>query len=300
MFVQGSKSMRYSIAGFFGSWEALRMDYDPSQYIGSASHYLAGRPPYSAELGDTLARELGLDGTGHLLDVGCGPGVLAVQLAPLFERVTAIDPDPGMIVEARRHATANGATVDVRQAKAEDLEMLELRPMRVVTFGQSFHRVARTPVAEAVYDLLQPGGAIVLITHDIDARQAPTSPGDPSIPDKEVQELITRYLGPERRSGSRPANSYSSERWEVSLAKTRFEEPTTVHAPGRLDITRDVDGVISGYLSMSYAAPHLFGHRLDQFVADLRSLLTAHTTTGRFWDWPGDTAALIARKPYRS
>jgi SAM-dependent methyltransferase len=272
------------------------VDYDPTQYRGSAAHYLVGRPPYSAELGDELARELALDGTGHLLDVGCGPGVLAVQLAPLFERVTAIDPDPDMAAEARRHAAINDVTVEVRQARAEDIATLDLPPIRVVTFGQSFHRVDRTPVAEAVYDLLEPGGAIVLITHDIDAGPAPTGTGDPPIPHDEVQELITSYLGPDRRSGNRPTSSYSSERWEVSLAKTRFGVPRTVHAPGRVDITRDVDGVISGYLSMSYAAPHLFADRLDQFVADLRTLLTARTTTGRFWDWPGDTAAVIARK----
>ena len=213
--------------------------------------------------------------------------------------MTAIDPDPDMIAEARRHATANGVAVDLRQARAEDIGMLELPPMRVVTFGQSFHRVTRVAVAEAVYDLLEPDGAIVLIAHDIDARPQPTGTGDPSIPDKQVQDLITSYLGPNRRSGSRLASSYTSERWENSLARTRFGVPATAHAPGRVDITRDVEGVISGYLSMSYAAPHLFGHRVDEFVGDLRRLLTAHTRTGRFWDWPGDTAVLIARKPHR-
>ncbi|MBC7631055.1 MAG: class I SAM-dependent methyltransferase [Flavobacterium sp.] len=233
-----------------------------------------------------------------MLDVGCGPGVLAVQLAPLFERVTAIDPDPDMIAEARQHASDNGVPLDVRQARAEDIGMLDLSPMRVVTFGQFFHRVARTPVAEAVYDLVEPGSALVLISHDLDAGPAPTGTGDPPIPDQEVQELITSYLGPDRWSGIRPASNYSSERWEVSLAKTRFGEPTAVHAPGRLDITRDVDGVISGYLSMSYAAPHLFGDRLGQFVDDLNSLLTTRSEMGRFWDWPGDTAVLNARKPY--
>jgi hypothetical protein len=69
-----------------------------------------------------------------------------------------------------------------------------------------------------------------------------------------------------------------------------------VHAPGRTDITRDVDGVISGYLSMSYAAPHLFSDRLDDFVWEVRAVLETGTTTGRFWDWPGDTALLIAHK----
>jgi 2-polyprenyl-3-methyl-5-hydroxy-6-metoxy-1,4-benzoquinol methylase len=46
-----------------------------------------------------MRTELGLDGTGTLVDVGCGPGVLAVQLAPLFEVVIGIDPGPAMLAE---------------------------------------------------------------------------------------------------------------------------------------------------------------------------------------------------------
>jgi hypothetical protein len=70
-----------------------------------------------------------------------------------------------------------------------------------------------------------------------------------------------------------------------------------VYAPGREGLTRDVDGVISGYLSMSYAAPHLFGDRYDRFVTATRSFLSPRTDTGRFSDWPGDTAIIIATKP---
>jgi SAM-dependent methyltransferase len=273
-------------------------EYDPTQYLGSARHYLAGRPPYSAELGPLLAAELGMDGTGRLLDVGSGPGVLAIQLASFFEHVTAIEPDPEMLAVAREHAATNGVeAIDFIQATAEDIPDLGLPPMRVVTFGQSFHRTDRERAAEAVYSVLEPGGAIALVVHDIDIASAPAGTGDPPIPDGEVQALISRYLGTERRSGQRPASWFGSERFEASLARTRFGEAKTLHAPGRPDVTRDVDGVISGYLSMSYAAPHLFGDRFDDFVTDLRQLLEARTPTGHFWDWPGDTAAIVARKP---
>lgn len=274
------------------------MDYDPTQYRGSAPHYLAGRPPYSAELETALARELGLDGTGHLLDVGCGPGVLAVRLATLVACVTALDPDADMLQHARRHATACGVhRIDFARACAEDIPDLGLPPMRVVTFGQSFHRTDRVPVAEAVYDLLEPGGAIVLVVHDPDAGTPPAGTGDPPIPDADVQRLLNRYLGEERQSGRGPASRFSTERLERTLERTRFGRPTTIYAPGQRDITRDIGGVVAGYLSMSYAAPHLFGDRLDPFIADLSDLLGASTRTGRFWDWPGNTAAIIARKP---
>jgi precorrin-6B methylase 2 len=274
------------------------VDYDPTQYLGSARHYLVGRPPYAAELAAVLAAELGLDGTGHLLDVGSGPGVLAVQLAPLFERVTAIEPDPEMLAVAREHAATSGVeAIDFIQATAEEIANLGLPPMRVVSFGQSFHRTDRERVAQAVYGLLERAGAIVLVVHDIDAGPTPPGTGDPPIPHAEVEALITRYLGAERRSGQGPSSRFGSERFEVTLARTGFTAAKTIHVPGRPDITRDVDGVISGYLSMSYAAPHLFGKQLDAFVADLRRLLDARTTTGRFWDWPGDTAVVVARKP---
>ncbi len=168
--------------------------------------------------------------------------------------------------------------------------------MRVVTFGQSFHRTDRVRVAEAVYDVLEPGGSMVLIFHD-PSRPAPQQLLDtPPIPHDEVDRLIGAYLGSERRSGARPAASYVAERFEETLARTRFGGPRVSYAPGPPHLVRDIDGVIAGYLSMSFAAPHLFGMRLDDFITELRDLLEQRSPTGRFWDWPGDTKILIATR----
>jgi hypothetical protein len=48
---------------------------------------------------------------------------------------------------------------------------------------------------------------------------------------------------------------------------------------------------------MSTSAPHLFGDRLDDFARDVRLLLTSSSPEGNFWDWPGDTEIVLARKP---
>jgi hypothetical protein len=61
-----------------------------------------------------------------------------------------------------------------------------------------------------------------------------------------------------------------------------------------MNLVRDVDGVIAGYLSKPIAAPPMFGPRLAEFIAQLRALLEQHSPTGRFWDWPGDTEIVIA------
>ncbi|HEY1320510.1 MAG TPA: class I SAM-dependent methyltransferase, partial [Streptosporangiaceae bacterium] len=143
------------------------MPYDPTIYLGTAAHYASGRPPYSRELGAVVAAEVGLDGTGRLLDVGCGPGVLIVELAGRFEEAIGLDPDADMLAEGERRAVDAGLT-SVRwvRALAEDIPRLGLGRFRLVTFGQSFHWTEREPVAEAVYDILEPGGALALVVHD--------------------------------------------------------------------------------------------------------------------------------------
>ena len=68
------------------------MPYDPTIYLGSAAHYRYGRPAYSPGLEAVLTQETGADRNGRLLDVGCGPGVLTVRLAPLFAQAVGLDP----------------------------------------------------------------------------------------------------------------------------------------------------------------------------------------------------------------
>jgi SAM-dependent methyltransferase len=271
--------------------------YDPTLYKGSAPYYLRGRPPYSLALPETLAEECGPDGTGRLLDVGCGPGVLAVELAPLVSEAVGLDPDADMLAEAERHARRNRVTkVRWVQGLAEQIPDLGLGTFRLVTFGQSFHRTDRERVAESVYDILEPGGSVAMVAHTADDRPEPPGPGFPRIPHDEILSLVDTYLGQRRRSGQ-GYTSPPTDRWEAALSRTRFGQSREVLAPGRPDIVQDADGVLANYLSMSYAAPHLFGDRLGDFESDLRQLLAARSGSGLFWDWPGDTAVVIATKP---
>jgi SAM-dependent methyltransferase len=270
-----------------------RAPYDPTLYSGSAPHYARGRPPYSRDLALRLRDELGLDGTGRLLDVGCGPGILALELAPLFAETIGLDPDAEMLREADLRAREMGRSgVRWIRALAEDLPGLALGAFRLVTFGQSFHWTDRERVAESVYDLLEPGGAIALVVHTVPGRPVPEGPGAPPIPHDAIGAVVERYLGPRRRTGP----GFHPDRFEHALARTRFGAPEIVFCPGRADIVQDADGVLSNFLSTSWCAPHRFGERLAEFEAELRLLLAAVSPDGRFWDWPGDTEVLIARR----
>jgi SAM-dependent methyltransferase len=273
------------------------MPYDPTLYHGSALYYAQGRPPYSADLAPALAFEAGLDETRRVLDVGCGPGVIALALAGYVREAVGLDPDAGMLAVARNRAQQNGiANVRWIQAVAEELPALGLGGFRLVTFGQSFHWTEREQVAEIIYDMLEPGGVLALVGHEHEHRQRPAGPGEPLIPHDAIHALIEHYLGPERRAGQ-GYRAFDRERHEDLLARTRFGAPRRIFLPGRPDIVRDVDAVLANFFSMSFAAPHLFGERLAAFEADMRALLAAHSPSGHFWDWPGDTAILLAHKP---
>jgi SAM-dependent methyltransferase len=273
--------------------------HDPTIYLGAAAHYRRGRPPYSPQLEDLLTAELALDGRGRLLDVGCGPGLLTVRLAGLFDSVVAVDPDAEMLSQARR-AADEACLRDIRclQARAEDLPDAAPGPYRVVSFGQSFHWTDQAAVAEAVYDMLEPGGALVLVSHTAEGRPMPPNPGRPPIPHADIQALVERYLGSLRRAGpGAAAGPVARHRYRDVLAQTRFGVPRSIFAPGVADLVRDSESVLSGYLSMSYAAPHLFDDRLEEFAAEVRKMLAAGSPQGLFWDWPGDTELTIARRP---
>jgi SAM-dependent methyltransferase len=271
--------------------------YDPTIYAGAAGHYRAGRPPYSPQLEAVLARELGLDGSGRLLDGGCGPGILTVRLAHLVDEAVGLDPDPDMLAEGRRVASERGVgNIRWIQARAEELPAAAPGPYRAVTFGQSLHWTDEAGVAEAVYDMLAPGGGMAMIVHTVEGRPRPPSPGSPPIPHAEIEALVEKYLGPGRRAGQGAA-PVRTHRFEDVLVRTRFGAPESIFVPGIPDLLRDSESVLSGYLSFSWAAPHLFGDRVEDFARELRELLASRSPDGVFWDWPGDTELILARKP---
>lgn len=92
-------------------------EWDDSLFRGAAAYYRRGRLPYAPGLADVLAGVLKLDGHGRLIDVGCGPGTLALGLAHLFSEVVGVDADSGMIAEATRYAGGRPQRAAVRNAR---------------------------------------------------------------------------------------------------------------------------------------------------------------------------------------
>lgn len=257
--------------------------WDDTLFSGTAAYYQRGRLPYAPGLADALADALRLDGRGRLIDVGCGPGILALGLARLFHEVVGLDPDSGMIDEAGREAALAGVADKTRwvRARAEELPA-GLGTFTVATFAQSFHWMDRDLVAATIKSMLRPGGALV---HVSDVKNEPrTIDGlpHPPVPYDAMEELVRRYLGPVRRAGQGllPQGTPGGE--AAVFARAGFSGPQRLVVPGGQALVRTWDDAVAGVFSMSYSAPHLFGSRRDDFEADLRRLLREASPSGRF------------------
>lgn len=272
--------------------------WDETLFAGAAPYYDRGRLPYAPTLVTVLADVLGLDGTGRLLDVGCGPGTLSVPLAPLFGEVVGVDPDSGMLDEAARRAAAVGGAAKSRwvRTRAEDLPA-DLGTFTVAVFAQSFHWMDRDLVAATVRGMLRPGGALVHVS-DLKGEQSGIEGlPHPGVPYGAVGELVKRYLGPVRRAGRGVLPDGTPGGEAAVIARAGYLGPERHVVPGGQVLERSEDDVVAGTFSMSYSAPGLFGARRDAFEADLRTLLRLSSPTGRFSERGPSTEVFVWRNP---
>lgn len=264
---------------------------NPDLYSGAAPYYVVGRVAYPPELAERIAAELDLDGSGRLLDVGCGPGSLTLLLADRFGAVVGVDPDPGMLREAERLARVAGVTnIEWRQLYAEELPA-DLGAFRLVTFAQSFHWVDQARVAEAVRGMLTPDGACVHV-HATTHRGIDTHADlpFPAPPHEALLALADRYVEPSRKPS--PPGRPGVEAEIYASAGFRRLRQIVLARPA---VTRTADEVLAALLSLSGSTPHLFGDRLTEFEDEARTLLRQASPSGRFSEQLREIAADVWR-----
>jgi SAM-dependent methyltransferase len=215
-------------------------------FTGTASYYARFRSRYPPELLTRLAEEARLDGTGRLLDLGSGPGFLAVPLSAYVAEVVAVDPEPEMLAEL--DAPTNVRTV---VGRAEDVDET-WGSFRLATIGRAFHWMDGPLVLER---LARVTSQLALVGDRLEETDAQVTVRDVA------EELF----------GERPAMKQPNVKYEESLAASAFSDVVELRV--EVDRTWTVEQLIGLAYSTSYGAPHRVGVRRDEFERVLRERL---------------------------
>src|SRR5882724_11166108 len=103
------------------------------------------RPPYPPAFFREVALRLALDKQQALIDLGTGPGLLALGFAPYVGRIVGVDPEPAMIAAARMAAARAALALTLIEGKAEALPT-EIGSFDVVTVGRALHWMDRDAI----------------------------------------------------------------------------------------------------------------------------------------------------------
>lgn len=182
-------------------WEGRAATFDET-----ASHGLLN----DEQRGAWTARIAAWAGAGPIdaLDVGCGTGFFALQLAGLGHRVVGVDVAEAMLSRAREKALAAGLTVDFRLADTERLP-LDDDSFDLVIERHVIWTLPDPPRALAEWArVLRPGGQLVLVEGDW------RSTGNPDY--APIRDSLPLY-------GGRPAGELESLIRANGFARTEVE-----------------------------------------------------------------------------
>jgi ubiquinone/menaquinone biosynthesis C-methylase UbiE len=263
---------------------------NPAQrkYEGAASYYSRHRPPYPPSLVTVLRETFRLDGRGRLLDLGSGPGSVAIPVAHLFERVVAVDPEPDMLREGRAVAARAGIqNIEWIRGRSDDLAAIR-GMFRLVTMGESFHWMDRRRTLEALYDLVDIDGGIAVLGRGLPLPLPPMTPWRAA-----VCRVVRDYLGeialPWDQEPPPP-----EELHQAYVRRSRFTD--LVEHSELFEVEWTVESIIGSLYSMSFCTRKVLGERAEAFERDLRSVLLAVERSGVFRGERHEFFALMAFK----
>lgn len=259
--------------------------YEPRRFRTTVPFYARYRLAYPERLIERAATLAGLPAKGRVLDLGCGPGLLALAFARRGAAVIAMDPEPEMLAAAQAEAEAEGLAMQFRPGSSYDLPS-DLSGIDLVTMGRSFHWMDRAATLAALDQIVVPGGAV---SHFFDTH-ADTQENDwrDAIADAASAFGLEsgRLGGRRRRYGGRCHESFFFE--------SAFREIESAGVFVRRHV--GADEIVGRALSLSMCSPEKLGERREAFVAALRAALHKIQPDGQFVEIV-ELRAVVARRP---
>ncbi|MEA2780263.1 MAG: hypothetical protein QOK29_1807 [Rhodospirillaceae bacterium] len=259
------------------------ISFKPHRFQSAAVHYLEGRPSYPPLLLSRVASFCRLDRTQRVLDLGCGPGQLALALAPLAGEVTAMDPEPAMLRIAARSAADAGQEIKLVEGSSYDLGP-HLGRFDLVVIGRAFHWMDRADTLKRLDRLIEPIGAIVLFDDDF-----------PKVPDNRWRSVFTA-LTDEYAADDADRRKRKSPDWpihEAFLLASPFDRLERVSVIERQQTS--VERLVDRALSMSSTTADRLGERTAELADRIRQTMAPFAVDGTIIEVV-EAGALIARR----
>jgi ubiquinone/menaquinone biosynthesis C-methylase UbiE len=257
-----------------------------SPFAGAAAYYSRFRAPYPQAAITSISKRRHLSGRARALDLGCGPGTIAIPLSLAIAEVLAVDPDADMIVEGQRLALLQGQqNIRWLMSRAEDIS-LPAEKFQIATIGQAFHWMDRDKVLEKLVHLLEDEGILALVNP---GKRRPQESWEML-----AEQIVRRFLGPQvRHAGSNPKEP---EHEPALLRSSCFSDFTSQEFEST--ITRDIPSIIGCIYSRSRSVRSFFKDDVEVFESELTLALLRLSPSGIFHEQT-ETEVIIAPKKTR-
>jgi SAM-dependent methyltransferase len=266
--------------GYFAMPEDVFLE--PCRFTAAAKHYRAGRPAYAKGLISRVVKELRLGGKDAVMDLGCGPGTLAMLFAPFVRSALAIDPCPEML-EVARYAAKGADNVHFKSGSSFDIGS-ELGTFKLVMIGRAFHWMDRSDTLQRLDAMVEREGAIALFS-DSHPKHRDNAWVEP------YQRIIENHAsGDIERASRRSADWPSDEEILLDSPFARLERVAVIE-----NRALPAEHLVERALSISAINEANLGGKMQHLIDDIQEL-SLRFSLGGVVSEVIETSALIARR----
>lgn len=259
--------------------------FEPRRFRTTVPYYARFRLGYPDSLIARVVALAGLRPGDRVMDLGCGPGLLAVPFARAGMRVVAVDPEPAMLEAAQAAAAQAQVEIDVREGSSFDLP-IDAAPFSLVVMGRSFHWMDRAATLARLDRLVaKPGG---LAFFDDDHPRTAENAWRYALRD------IANKFGRSELPHVSEARKPDFRTHHALLLDSAFSNLEGVSTVVRREVT--ADDIVGLAFSLSTTSPERLGRRADEFEEELRASLAEISPAGTFVEI-AELSALVAMRP---
>jgi SAM-dependent methyltransferase len=239
------------------------------RFASTVELYEHFRPPYPVEFFRTVAEKLKLTKRHGLIDLGTGPGLLALGFAPYVGRVVGVDPEPGMLAAARSAARRAGVALTLIEGRAEDLAE-NVGRFDLVTIGRALHWMNKSALGALFERLVAPQGNVAVCASF-------SAPGGRNAwldtYNAGRRTWSDQRLWSDSRQGERAHRDLAFMLEDTGFRAGEIIRVETTHEVAVSDLARRV-------LTFSPSSPAALGDKVDAMLADIEARLTPFSRDG--------------------